>query len=274
MKFRANIFSGWLLAGVIALLPGCGGPTEMETNKMASVQISSEEWQTLLKRRVLFGHQSVGQNILEGIESLSSQASIKLPVVKLANAIPPDNHGIFHFFVGQNEDPSSKLQDFKKTFESGAGKGADIALVKFCYIDFHGGSNSQALAKQYSDTLDQLSQKFPETRFVAVTAPLTVVQTGPKAWIKRLLGRTPSGLADNLRRREFNELIRARYSKENRIFDLAKIESEGTGAQEYEKRPIDVLNPIYTYDDGHLNTKGKEIVASHLLKYLASIPLN
>jgi len=77
-----------------------------------------------------------------------------------------------------------------------------------------------------------------------------------------------------LRRREFNDLIRERYSKENRVFDLAKIESEGVGPHEYEKRQIEVLNPNYTYDDGHLNQQARELVASHLLKYLASMPLN
>lgn len=241
---------------------------------MPTAQLSAEEWQTLLTRRVVFGHQSVGQNILEGVQTLAAQANVKLPVVKLADSAASDKQGIFHFFIGQNENPSSKLQDFSRAFESGKVRGADIALVKFCYLDFNGTADARALAEQYGSTLDQLSQKFPETRFVAVTAPLTVLQTGPKAWVKRLLGRTPSGLADNLRRREFNEVIRARYSKENRVFDLAKIESEGAGVHEHEKRQIEVLNPGYTYDDGHLNEQGRELAASHLLKYLASLPVN
>lgn len=274
MKLSGKILSGWLLVGIATIFLGCDRVDQAESAKMPIVQLSAEEWRTLLARRVVFGHQSVGQNILEGVQTLASQAGVKLPVVKLADSTGTDNQGLFHFFVGQNEDPSSKLQDFAKAFESGKAKGADVALVKFCYLDFSEKSNARALAEQYGGTLDHLSQKFPETRFVAVTAPLTVVQTGPKAWVKRLLGRTPSGLADNLRRREFNDLIRERYSKENRVFDLAKIESEGVGPHEYEKRQIEVLNPNYTYDDGHLNQQARELVASHLLKYLASMSLN
>lgn len=274
MKVDQKIFAGVLLAGFVMLSLGCEQSNQAEMNEMSTLKVSSEEWQALLKRRVLFAHQSVGQNILEGVETLAAQAGVQLPVVKLSESAATNDRGIVHFFVGQNENPVSKLQDFSKSFETGAVKRADIALVKFCYLDFQSNSNAQALAEQYSTTLDQLSQKFPETRFVAVTAPLTVVQTGPKAWIKRLLGRTPSGLADNLRRREFNDLIRARYSKDNRLFDLAKIQSQGVAAQQYEKRSIEVLNPQYTYDDGHLNKQGRELVATHLLKYLASTPVN
>ena len=82
----------------------------------------------------------------------------------------------------------------------------------------------------------------------------------------------PSGYADNSRRQEFNEILRTRYSQEGRLFDLAKIEAQGAGAYEYQGRPIEVLNPALTYDDGHLNTQGELIVASRLIKYLASLP--
>lgn len=259
----------WLIAGVVLALLGCGEANHGDKG-MTNVQISAAEWQTLAKKRVVFGHQSVGQNILDGVQSLAAQAGVNLPIVK--SLTPVTSSGIIHFFVGQNEDPSSKLKDFASTLESGAAQGADIALVKLCYIDFNGGTNAKQLAEQYSATLDHLSQQFPNTTFVAITAPLTIAQTGPKAWIKRLLGRTPSGFADNARRQEFNNLLRARYNQQGRLFDLAKIEAEGAGAYEYQGRPIEVLNSALTYDDGHLNAQGELIVASRLIKYLAALP--
>lgn len=260
----------WLMVVAVLALLGCGEAILEEKMMASTVQISAAEWQALAQKRVVFGHQSVGQNILDGVQALAAQANISLPIVK--SRTPVASNGIIHFFVGQNEDPLSKLKDFAGTLESGAAQGADIALVKLCYIDFHGGTDAKQLAEQYSATLDRLSQQFLNITFVAVTAPLTVAQTGPKAWIKRLLGRTPSGYADNARRQEFNEILRARYSQEGRLFDLAKIEAEGAGAYEYQGHPIEVLNPALTYDDGHLNTQGELIVASRLIKYLVALP--
>ncbi len=238
---------------------------------MATIaQISAAEWQTLAQKRVVFGHQSVGQNILSGVQSLAAQAGINLPIVKSRATMA--SGGIAHFFVGDNEDPLSKLKDFASALENGAAQGADIALVKFCYLDFNGDSNAKQIAEQYNATLDRLSQQFPNTTFVAITAPLTVAQTGPKAWIKHLLGRTPSGFADNARRQEFNEILRARYDQQGRLFDLAKIEAEGAGAHDYQGHPIEVLNTALTYDDGHLNSQGEQIVAARLIKFLAALP--
>lgn len=259
----------WLIVIIMVLL-GCGEADHEDKIMTSAVQISAAEWQALAKKRVVFGHQSVGQNILDGVQSLAAQANVNLPIIK--SRTPVTSSGIVHFFVGQNEDPLSKLKDFAGTLESGAAQGADIALVKLCYIDFHGGTDAKQLAEQYSATLDRLSQQFPNMTFVAITAPLTVAQTGPKAWLKRLLGRAPSGFADNARRQEFNEILRARYNQQGRLFDLAKIEAEGAGAYEYQGRPIEVLNPALTYDDGHLNTQGELVVASRLIKYLAALP--
>ena len=262
----------WRLMSVVALvLLGCGETNHEDKAMTSAAQISAAEWQALAKKRVVFGHQSVGQNILDGVKALATQANVNLPIIK--SRTPVTSSGIVHFFVGQNEDPSSKLKDFASTLESGVAQGADIALVKFCYLDFNGNSDAKQIADQYNATLDHLSQQFPNTTFIAVTAPLTVAQTGPKAWIKRLLGRMPSGYADNARRQEFNNLLRARYDQQGRLFDLAKIEAKGAGAYEYQGRPIEVLNPALTYDDGHLNAQGEQVVASHLIKFLAALPV-
>lgn len=258
----------WLIFVFLFSLLGCGETKREEGKMAATTQISAAEWQALAQKRVVFGHQSVGQNILDGMQFLASKAGVNLPIVKSRS--PVASGGINHFFVGENEKPFSKLADFASALEGGAGQGADIALVKFCYLDFNGNSNAKEIAEQYIATLDRLSQKFPSTTFVAVTAPLTVAQTGPKAWIKRLLGRVPSGYADNAVRNEFNDLLRAHYQK-GRLFDLAKIETEGAGAYEYQGRSIQVLNPALTYDDGHLNSQGGQIVAARLVKILLEV---
>lgn len=257
----------WLMIAVVLALLGCGKADNGDKVMTSTVQISAAEWQTLAKTRVVFGHQSVGQNILSGVQTLAAQAGINLPVTESRG--PAVSGGITHFFVGHNEDPLSKFKDFTSTLENGMAQNADIALMKLCYIDFNSSTNAKQLAEQYIAMLDRLSQQFPNITFVAVTAPLTIMQTGPKAWIKRLLGRTPSGYADNARRQEFNDLLRARYSQQGRLFDLARIEAEGAGVLECDGRPIEVLNPTLTYDGGHLNAQGEQRLAQAFLTFLA-----
>lgn len=262
---------GWLIAAMVLALLGCG-ETNHEDKVMVSIaQVSVAEWQALAQKRIIFGHQSVGRNILNGIRSLTAQAGISLQIIESRELAADAN--IIHFSVGQNEDPLSKIADFVNTLDKGIMQGANIALMKLCYVDINDNTNTRQLAEQYSTMLDHLNQKFPHTTFVAVTVPLTIVQaTGLKAWIKRLLGRTPSGYADNARRQEFNEILRVRYSQQGRLFDLAKIEAEDAGAYEYEGRPIEVLNPALTSDHGHLNTQGQKKVAAELIKFLAALP--
>jgi hypothetical protein len=97
--------------------------------------------------------------------------------------------------------------------------GVDMVLLKLCYADFTESTDAASLAREYAGTLGKLQSRHPATHFIAVTAPLTTVQTGPKAWIKRMLGKTPYGVAESARRHEFNELLRARFP-EPALFDL------------------------------------------------------
>lgn len=261
----------WLALVILASLPGCDEMKPVETSMTGVPAISAAEWQKLAQMRVVFGHQSVGLDIIGGIQSLATQADVHFPVVKSRLAV--GGNGVIHFFVGENEDPTSKFKDFTSTLEGGAANGANVALMKLCYIDFRHDTDARELARQYSAMLDSLSQRFPNTTFIAVTAPLTILQTGPKAWAKRLLGREPGGYAENARRREFNDLLRKRYEHEGRLFDLARIEASGAENAQYQGRPIEVLNRTLTYDDGHLNAQGKQIVATQLIKYLAALPV-
>jgi hypothetical protein len=237
-----------------------------------SNEITDAEWQRITTMRVLFGHQSVGNNILEGVRSLAAEAGRELNLVETRSA--PTAPGIYHFKVGCNEEPQSKIDDFAQTLEGGAASGADVALMKLCYIDFTANTDAVQLAANYSTSLDQLSQTFPATRFVAVTSPLTTVQGGWKATIKRLLGRTPSGYAENASREKFNQILRERYGRDGRLFDLAAIEAETAAPHNYQKKPLATLDPAISSDGGHLNQVGQRLLANRLLKFLAALPMH
>jgi hypothetical protein len=121
-----------------------------------------------------------------------------------------------------------------------------------------------------------LKKRFPKTTFVHVTVPLTSSKTGLKPWVKRIIGREdPWGFEENIRRNQFNGLLRKGYQNKEPIFDLAEIEStlpDGT-RQTFSKdgNTYYSLIPDYSNDGGHLNELGRKIVAGELLLLLATL---
>ncbi|HYL88821.1 MAG TPA: hypothetical protein VEU32_08650 [Burkholderiales bacterium] len=213
--------------------------------------------QRMAQERIYFAHQSVGANILQGVKELSARAGV--PVF------------VKDEFVPENGDPLRKLENFRRSV--GTGSRYDIALVKFCYVDIDADTDVAALFDQYRMVISELRAKNPRTVFVHVTLPLTTVQTGPKAWVKRLLGRSPYGTVENVRRDEYNRLLRGTYAGREPIFDLARLEStkpDGTVATvTWEGVSAPALSPEYTSDGGHLNALGRARAAREFIAVLA-----
>jgi hypothetical protein len=264
---RSRARAGWGAAVLHALLAallvaGCNrGPVPGEMSVIPAV--SEAEWSIVAKRRVLFAHQSVGQDILDGVAALAARQGIDLNIVQ-GRSVPPDTAGIYHFSVGENGDPVGKLRDFRDLVDRQGVEGIDMVMVKLCYVDFTAETDASGLAGQYVSTLRELQARHPGARFIAVTAPLTTVQGGPKAWVKRLLGKQPYGVAENARREEFNQVVRSSFPRES-LFDLARLElGEGVNPS---------LDPRLTYDGGHLNEFGQALVGAAFIKAMATDPV-
>jgi len=268
-----NVCGWWLLVAVTMLvLPGCNESKQEETSMVTTTQISAPEWQALEKKRVVFGHQSVGHNILNGVERLAARDGFKIDIHEQRTG--PAVKGIRHFLIGMNGDPKSKIRDFAAAIDAGAAQGADVALMKLCYVDFDAAIDSRQVADDYIASLESLAQRHPDTSFVAVTAPLMAVQTGPKAWIKRLIGKQPKGSIDNVRRAEFNTQLREKYLASGRLFDIARVESESTGKScmaHVDGQSVEALCADLTNDGGHLNERGQELVANAFLNFINSL---
>ncbi|HEY0941167.1 MAG TPA: SGNH/GDSL hydrolase family protein [Steroidobacter sp.] len=262
-------FVAVVLLPLLMTVASCGKQGGEQESDM-SVPLTDAEIAAVASQRIVFAHQSVGNNILEGVQSLTGQHGKPLTVVESRQA-PEEWQGIAHFKVGENGKPLGKIEQFAQIMNADGFAQADVAMLKLCYIDFDGGATDpEKLAASYGDTLAQLQSRYPQTRFVAMTVPLTTIQTGPKAWVKKLLGRAPAGYEDNLRRQQFNERLRARFSGDS-LFDVARLEaSAGTQTFEYQSRQVEALNPSYTYDGGHLNEQGKAVIAAEFVKFLAS----
>jgi hypothetical protein len=207
---------------------------------------------------IYFGHQSVGANILEGVRQLADGAGVPLHIA--------------HGFLAENGEPLRKLASFKSAL--GEGSHVDIALMKFCYVDVNSDTDASALFERYRTAIAELRAKNPRTTFVHVTLPLTTAQTGWKALAKRMLGRAPYGTIENLRREEYNTLLRRAFRGREPIFDLARVEStapDGTTASvNWNGTSAPVMVAAYTDDGGHLNAKGKLLAARELIAVLAA----
>jgi hypothetical protein len=231
----------------------------------------------LSERRIFFGHQSVGMNLLDGVRDIAARhPDVRFRVIDVSGDahLAPGSFG--HAFMPENGNPGLKLESFERAISSGAGSAADIAFLKFCYVDFSSGTDAPGLFARYRRILNELRTRHPRTVFVHVTAPLTTVDGGAKAALKRVLGRAPAGLLENAKREEFNQLLRQTYAGKEPVFDLARLESTGPDGRrelyDWNGSKVPALLPVYTDDGGHLNPEVRVRFARELIALLASVP--
>ena len=265
---------------LIALaITNCSGGKMDTTNKVSFPSIKdvpSEAWQKLAQKKIYFGHQSVGQNILDGINDIMKQnQQIKLNIIELAKITDFDKPFFSHSGVGKNEDPRSKCEDFNEVIDKKIAGKVDVALFKFCFVDIVPNTDVNKLFSAYKETLVSLKEKYSKVMFVHMTVPLTAAQTGLKVWIKKIIGRPIGGYEDNIKREQFNAMLLKEYEGKESIFDLAKIESttpDGSRAVfEKDGKTYPRMVPEYTNDGGHLNELGKKRVAEQLIILLANL---
>jgi lysophospholipase L1-like esterase len=225
----------------------------------------------LTGKRIYFAHQSVGANLLDGVAMLSRETGVPLRIVETPSAAGLVPGTLGHFFVPENGEPLRKLANFEKAL--GSGSAADIALIKFCYVDIDTSTDAAALFARYQETLAELRATNPHTTFVHVTLPLTTAQAGWKALAKRLVGRAPYGTIENVRREQYNALLRRAYAGREPLFDLARIESTAPDGSAvtvaWDGGVAPAMASVYTDDGGHLNEKGRLVAARALLAVLA-----
>ena len=256
---------------------------EKTTHSPSIKDIQDSAWKKLSEKRIYFGHQSVGLNIIDGINDLMKEnPRIRLNIVKTSD--PSDfNSSLFaHSSVGKNMDPQSKIDAFARLMRKGIGDRTDIAFFKLCFVDITLRSDLEEIFTSYKDCMSRLIVEYPKTTFIYFTVPLTSRPTGTKLWIKgtknlikKIIGKSVVSADDNIKRNKFNEMLKKEYDGKGRIFDLSKIEStfpDGTRSIfTKDGRTYYSLIPEYTNDGGHLNEKGRKIVAEQLLILLVNL---
>lgn len=235
------------------------------------------EIERISRWRIYFGHQSVGDNLLEGIEDISRSAGVAVNIASASTASGVGPATLGHVRVPENGKPLQKLEAFERAMGTQPA-GIDVALVKFCYVDFRPETDAKALFARYRATLADLQTKHPGTTFVHVTVPLTVVKGGPKEFLRGLIGRPPWATLANFKREEYNALLRQVYGGREPVFDLARVESTAPDGSAvtiaWQGRSAPALAPAYTEDGGHLNAAGRLRAARELISVLAAAPDN
>jgi len=242
-------------------------------SNLKDVPVSS--WEKLAEKKIFFGHQSVGQDIIDGINDIMRDyPPIRIHIVDLDASKEIEKGSFFHSPIGKNMKPISKIQDFKQILDKGAGHQVDAAFLKLCYIDFQSGTDYQKIFSEYSNTISELEKRYPKVKFIHLTVPLTSKQAGIKYWIKRILGKPIRGYEDNVVKNGYNRLVLDKYGDKALIFGLAKAEStypDGT-RETFEKdgKTFYALVPDYTDDGSHLNIFGRKIIAEQFLLFLVN----
>lgn len=229
---------------------------------------------TLLQSaRIFFGHQSVGGNIMDGVQDLLKDSGTPLTVLDVnsdTGTLP--QAFLLHTPVGKNTEPKTKCDDFKRIIDRNLAGRIDIALLKFCYIDIDENTDVGKLFEYYRYVIDDLKLRHPDITFIHVTAALRHAEGGLGIWVREMMGKPNRAKLANLKRHAFNEQLRSVYAGEP-IFDLEASESthpDGTRESfKYDGQTGYGLIGAYTDDGGHLNALGRKHVAADFVHSLA-----
>jgi hypothetical protein len=226
--------------------------------------------ENVARARVLFAHQSVGRNVLDGVQALADEAHVPVRIVEIEGAPPDDLPGIFHAYVGSNGDGDSKIAAFTELLGRSS---YDAALLKFCYEDLQtSAKGTDGLDDRYLSGIARLHSTLPDVRVIPVTSPLRADPPGWKLSIKRGIGWDVPDDTDNERRNAFNESLRKRVGG-SPLFDIATVESTLPDSSRSSftagSRTVYTLARGYTVDGGHLNALGARRAAAEFVHVLS-----
>lgn len=257
-----------LMGGVVVVL------TERSERVADYAVPTSAELTSVARSRILFAHQSVGDNILGGVRDLFEVSEVgPIQIVETSSSVGSSGEFVAHTHIGTNGDPLGKLRDFETVLAGPLGDDLEVALIKLCYVDVVAATDVGALFNAYAAAMDRLEAEHPKIAFVYTTVPLTTDRTW-KSTLKSWLGRDDEMAPDdNIAREHYNRLIRERYADTGRLFDIAAVESgllDEPSVRTKGDRAYYVLNRALSIDAGHLNDVGSRAAAAKFIQVVAA----
>ena len=110
-----NIKPALIIFFIFTFITACNGGkmTEEKVHFTSIKDLPPSSWTKLSQKKIFFGHQSVGFNIIDGIEDLVKEnPQIKLNIVETSDVADFDAPLFAHSRVGKNKDPKSKIDAF------------------------------------------------------------------------------------------------------------------------------------------------------------------
>ena len=162
MKYLAFI-------AVTILLVGCNeNPQDMNEFHHTYGSASTETVDLMndaASKFVVFGHQSVGKNILDRMAAMENETGVSLNRQSTRDLSGLASPAFIDFSVGQNGDPQSKVDDFVSLVETIAEDQSPIAFFKFCYADVDAGTNVDEAFDYYKERMLYLKEILMRLRF-------------------------------------------------------------------------------------------------------------
>jgi len=197
---------------------------------------------------VAFGHESVGWNMIQGLEELA-QANPRRFSLTIGHNLEAwwysRNQGFGEFFLHNNGNVPGKAEVFETKLTSGIADRVNAASLKLCFADLQPRVDADEAFRTYTDVMERMQKQYPKVTFIYWTVPL----------------RVETMLEE--KRTRFNNLMRS-YAQSHKIvlFDVADIESTGPdGTKSKLANGSPCLYQGYSQDGGHLNAAGRERVA-------------
>ncbi len=252
--------------------------TEKAVPVAAIKDVPLEYWQALAGKKIFFGHQAVGSDILDGIKQIDAQYDfINLHIVEVNDAAFGSGPVFLHAQIGQCPDAFSKIKDFEKIMDRLADEKIDVAFMKLCHADIKWEYDTDGIFIAYKKAIGELKARYPKVLFLHIAVPLCSKPKGARILretAKFFTGR-PGIWDDNQRRQQYNDKLIEVFGRGDPLFDLAAAEStDQRGLRHYvikDGEKIFLLLPGYAIDIGGLNETGKRIIAERFLVYLAEL---
>jgi hypothetical protein len=271
---KYNYFAMCML---LTVLPGVAMSDLTNKDFVESTRTLKEDLENVFNSsNTYFAHQSVGNNIIMGAQSLIERSGIELNIRHINEIDLAEHNGLYHSEIGKNEQPYTKIEEFENIVSVDMKDKLDYAGLKFCFVDVTKNTNVEELFGKYKDVVEALEAANPKVTIIHFTVPLmTVQEESIKTFFKRLIGKPIGGYNNNIVRNQFNELLRTEYSSKSPVFDIAKLEStllDGTRIT-FKQDGVEYYSLAYEYTDdgGHLNKLGKDYIGYEFLKFLSKL---
>lgn len=227
-----------------------------------SGELDLATYNAALSKRTVFGHQSVGWQVLQGVEMWANEFGQPDPTFPdyESGSLPGSGGFLAHFYAGTNGDVFTKTAEFLSHLQNGLASQVDIIVMKFCYADLRSGSGytPQQMFDEYKLWVDTVESTYPALTVIYATTAI-------------VMGENSDG-ANNGLRQTYNDLVRAEYAASGRLWDVADIQSTDPSGNKVLYGGIESLYSGYASpDQRHIYGLGRTTVSAPLLQIIAGL---